>query len=62
MFAGRVLYSPTSNPPSLAMDDLKMSDDGLYKCRVDFKLARTSITRIKLSVIGNKLIKSNTIQ
>ena len=51
-FGGRVLFSETSSPPSLALDDLKRSDDGVYKCRVDFKLAQTSITRIKLAVIG----------
>ena len=47
-----MLFSETSQPPSLAIDDLKRSDDGVYKCRVDFRLAQTSITRVYLTVIG----------
>ena len=62
VFSTRVLFAPASSRSVLALDELKLSDDGIYKCRVDFKLARTSITRIKLSVIGNnKFIKDNSI-
>ena len=50
-----MLFSETSQPPSLAIDDLKRSDDGVYKCRVDFRLAQTSITRVYLTVIGTFL-------
>ena len=34
------------------MDELQKGDDGVYKCRVDFNLAQTSITRVRLTVIG----------
>ena len=51
-FGSRALFTENSKPPSLALDDLQISDDGIYKCRVDFKLAQTSITRVKLTVIG----------
>ena len=51
-FGSRALFTENSQPPSLALDDLQISDDGIYKCRVDFKLAQTSITRVKLTVIG----------
>ena len=52
IFGSRVLFSETSKPPSLAIDDLQRSDDDVYKCRVDFKIAQTSITRVRLTVIG----------
>ena len=59
IFGGRVLFSETSKPPSLAMDELQKGDDGVYKCRVDFNLAQTSITRVRLTVIGKFNKKCN---
>ena len=61
-FGSRALFTENSKPPSLALDDLQISDDGIYKCRVDFRLAQTSITRVKLTVIGEFVNNSNSIK
>jgi len=52
--------STTSSELSqLWIDDLREMDDGLYRCRVDFRQAPTRNVKIKLNVIG-KFIKMVT--
>lgn len=41
---------------SLRIDRLSKEDDGMYRCRVDFRYARTLNTMMKLHVIGMFII------
>ena len=49
---GRALFLAKNNPARLTIKNINYSDQSLYKCRVDFKMAPTAISSITLTVIG----------
>lgn len=52
--AERVYFNQHNQPAFLQIDPVQMSDTGEYRCRVDFKKARTVNTVIQLRVISMK--------
>ena len=42
----------------LTIDNVQYEDHSVYKCRVDFKIAPTSISSITLKVIGKKALQN----
>ena len=50
VFGGRAFYQASHNPGRLVIDDVKIYDEALYKCRVDFKVQPTTISQVKLNV------------
>lgn len=50
-FGHRAAISPTE-PADLEIDPLESGDDGIYRCRVDFKDSPTKNYKINLTVIG----------
>lgn len=50
--AGRAYFNVHNRPAFLHVDPIRLSDAGDYRCRVDFKKARTVNTVISLKVIG----------
>ncbi|KAF2893436.1 hypothetical protein ILUMI_12737 [Ignelater luminosus] len=42
-----------SEPAQLVIDDIRRHDEGVYRCRVDFRNAQTRSFRYNLTVIGN---------
>ncbi|XP_047519195.1 hemicentin-2-like isoform X2 [Pieris napi] len=51
VFASRAYFLPERRPAELGVDRVKSSDQGIYRCRVDFKQAQTRNSRVNLTVI-----------
>lgn len=49
--AGRAYFNLQNRPAFLQIDPIRLADAGDYRCRVDFKKARTVNTVISLKVI-----------
>ena len=52
MLKGRGLFLSKYSPARLTIENVNYADQSVYKCRVDFKMAPTSISSITLQVIG----------
>ncbi|XP_050679444.1 immunoglobulin superfamily member 21-like [Leptidea sinapis] len=50
-FGARAHFVSTSRPASLAVDAVQLDDEGIYRCRVDFKNSPTRNFQIRLKVI-----------
>nr|XP_040567358.1 hemicentin-1-like [Lepeophtheirus salmonis] len=48
---GRAFFRGDHHPGRLVVDNVHGDDEGLYKCRVDYKIAPTKITNVHLKVI-----------
>nr|XP_034833774.1 kin of IRRE-like protein 1 isoform X2 [Maniola hyperantus] len=51
VFASRAYFLPDKRPAELGVDRVRASDQGIYRCRVDFKQAQTRNSRVNLTVI-----------
>jgi hypothetical protein len=49
---GRAYFRTSGDPPSLIIENVKESDAGLYKCRLDFKHSPTLYHHVNLTVIS----------
>lgn len=51
-FATRANFRTSSLPAQLLIDDVNLKDEGVYRCRVDFRNSPTRNLRINFTVIG----------
>lgn len=51
---GRAYFRTSADPPSLIIENVKESDGGLYKCRLDFKHSPTLYHNVNLTVISKR--------
>lgn len=56
---GRAYFNVHGRPAHLSIDPVAASDEGDYRCRVDFRKARTINTVISLKVISMCPLKKN---
>lgn len=52
IFANRAYFLFDKDPGELAIQNTKESDTGMYRCRVDFKIAQTRNSIVNLTIIG----------
>ncbi|KAL4703035.1 hypothetical protein ACJJTC_009361 [Scirpophaga incertulas] len=50
-FGRRAYFVTMSRPSSLTVDAIQLDDEGVYRCRVDFKNSPTRNFQIRLNVI-----------
>ncbi|XP_021945132.2 uncharacterized protein LOC110843474 isoform X2 [Folsomia candida] len=48
---GRAYFRSSADPPSLIIENVKESDGGLYKCRLDYKRSPTLYHNVNLTII-----------
>lgn len=57
-FGNRASFNLSVQPALLKIDPVMRDDDGVYKCRVDFRWGRTMTTATSLAVIGMTILKN----
>lgn len=51
-FGPRAHFRTIAKPSSLTIDAVQLDDEGMYRCRVDFKNSPTRNFQIRLNVVG----------
>ena len=46
------MFSPLDKLPSFSIKDVSLEDEGIYRCRVDWKSSPTVNTIVNLTLIG----------
>lgn len=52
VFGNRAYFRTVSEPAQLVVEDIRLRDEGVYRCRVDFRNTPTRSFRYNLTVIG----------
>ncbi|GFW73274.1 ig-like domain-containing protein [Trichonephila clavipes] len=51
--SSRAYFNASGSPTVLRIDGVRKSEEGMYRCRVEYRRSRTETTDILLTVIGN---------
>ena len=63
LFPGsRIVFDTSPSPEKSKLKIFNVSEhaDGLYRCRVDFKMSQTRTSRLNLTVIGKKIYQCSS--
>lgn len=52
IFGPRAYFVTVAKPAALTLDGVQLDDEGIYRCRVDFRNTPTRNFQINLTVIG----------
>lgn len=52
IFGSRAKFNTDVEPATLDIEDIRRHDEGIYRCRVDFRTSQTQSFRYNLSVIS----------
>lgn len=52
----RAFFATMTNPAYLSIDRLQSTDEGIYRCRVDFKNSPTRKQKMNLTIIGERIV------
>lgn len=52
VLGGRAFFRGDQDPARLVLDNVQQADGGVYRCRVDFYRAPTTIESMMLDIIG----------
>lgn len=61
IFGSRAKFNTDIDPASLELEDIKRHDQGVYRCRVDFRTSQTQSFRYNLTIISKYIYKLKSI-